>query len=90
MSTLANLPSIDASGASSFAHALPRRALALVLRLLTGWKAPSPAVPLTRKAEADAVREWAWTFARTEKNFADDLFAAADRHERAGSSPNHI
>ena len=85
MSTiLANGLSIDAPGASPAANALSR-VLSFALRLLTGWKPSAPAAALSRKAEADAVREWAWTFARTDRSFSDDLFAAADRHERAGS-----
>lgn len=85
MSTiLANGLSVDAPGASPAARALSH-VLSLGLRLLTGWKAAAPEAPPSRKAEADAVREWAWTFARTDRSFADDLFAAADRHERAAS-----
>jgi len=83
--TFANRLPIEARRASSFANLLPLRASAWFLRLLTGWKLPAPAAPLTRKEEADAVREWAWTFAHTDRGFSDDLFAAADRHERAGS-----
>lgn len=79
--TLANGISIDAPGSAPAAHPLSR-ALAFGLRLLTGWKAAAPEAPLSRKAEADALREWASTFARTDRSFSDDLFAAADRHER--------
>jgi len=82
--TFANRLPIEAPPASSFATSLPRTALAWFLRLLTGWKLSAPAAP-TRKEEAEAVREWAWTFAHTHRGFSDDLFAAADRHERAGS-----
>ena len=85
MSTiLANGLSVEAPGSSPVAQTLSR-ALGFVLRLLTGWKAGAPEAPLSRKAEADAVRDWAWTFARTDRSFSDDLFAAADRHERAAS-----
>ncbi|SEB09912.1 hypothetical protein [Variovorax sp. YR216] len=83
--TLANGLSIKAPRDSSFPNALSRRALAWLLRLLTGWKMPAPDVPLTRKAEADALRDWAWTLAHSHRGFSDDLFAAADRHERTGS-----
>ena len=82
--TLANGISIDAPGSASAAHPLSR-ALAFGLRLLTGWNAAAPEAPLSRKAEADALREWAWTFARSDRGFSDDLFAAADRHERIAS-----
>lgn len=85
MSTiLANGLAVDAPGASPVANALSR-VLGFALRVLTGWKVSAPAAPVSRKAEADAVREWAWTFARTDRSFSDDLFAAADRHERIGS-----
>ena len=85
MSTiLANGLSVDAPGSSPASHALSR-VLGFGLRLLTGWKVAAPEAPRSRQAEADAVREWAWTFARTDRSFSDDLFAAADRHERAGS-----
>jgi len=83
--TFANRLPIEAPRASSFANVLPLRVSAWLLRLLTGWKLSTPAVPLTRKEEADAVRERAWTFAHTHRGFSDDLFAAADRHERACS-----
>ena len=82
MSTiLANGLSVDAPGSSPATRTLSQ-ALVFALRLLTGWNATAPAAPPSRKAEADAVREWAWTFARTDRSFSDDLFAAADRHER--------
>ncbi|MDM0019275.1 hypothetical protein [Variovorax saccharolyticus] len=82
MSTiLANGLAVDAPGSSPATRSLSH-VLAFGLRLLTGWNATAPAAPQSRKAEADAVREWAWTFARTDRSFSDDLFAAADRHER--------
>ena len=37
----------------------------------------------SRKAEAEALREWAWFAARNDRGFQDDLLAAADRHERS-------
>ncbi|HET7836826.1 MAG TPA: hypothetical protein VFL43_13495 [Variovorax sp.] len=83
MSTiLANGLSVEAPGSSPASYALSR-VLGFGIRLLTGWKVAAPEAPLSRKAEADAVREWAWTFARTDRSFSDDLFAAADRHELA-------
>lgn len=82
MSTiLANGLSVDAPGSSPATRALSN-VLSFGIRLLTGWKVTATEAPSSRKAEADAVREWAWTFARTDRSFADDLFAAADRHER--------
>jgi hypothetical protein len=84
MSTiLANGLSVDAPGSSPASH-LFSRVVGFGLRLLTGWKLEASAAPRSRKAEADAVRDWASTFARTDRSFADDLFAAADRHERIG------
>lgn len=43
-------------------------------------QAPSPAK--TPAEEAQEVRELAWQMRRIDPRFADDLFAAADRHER--------
>lgn len=34
------------------------------------------------EAEAEALREFAHTYAKTDPSFAEDLYAAADRHER--------
>ena len=33
-------------------------------------------------AEAEALREYAHTYVKTDPSFAEDLYAAADRHER--------
>ncbi len=55
--------SVDAPGSSPASYALAR-VLGSGLRLLTGSKVAAPEAPLSRPAEADAVREWAWTFAR--------------------------
>jgi hypothetical protein len=38
---------------------------------------------LTPAEEANRVRQMATTYLRTDPGFAEDLFAAADRHERA-------
>ena len=51
---------------------------------LLAWanrKGPAIVAPATRAQEADAVRQYAWTFSRTDPRFAADLYAAADRHE---------
>lgn len=39
------------------------------------------AVPVSRKAEAEALRAIAWKYDASDRGFADDLYAAADRHE---------
>ena len=41
-----------------------------------------PPAPATPEAEARAVRELALQYQQTDPNFAADLMAAADRHER--------
>ena len=48
--------------------------------LITLFSAPAPRV-LTRQQEAEQVRNMAVNLAATDPSFADDLFAAADRHE---------
>jgi len=52
---------------------------AALMRLM----APAPAKPRLRNRESEAaeVRAWADVVRRTDPRFADDLFAAADRHE---------
>jgi hypothetical protein len=45
---------------------------------LTGWLAPKPS---TVASEAAAVREMAYAYSKTDPAFADDLYAAANRHE---------
>jgi len=49
---------------------------------LLGRDRNEPATPLDKAAhEAQAVREMARSYARTDPSFAADLYAAADRHE---------
>ena len=64
------------------ARAAPQgRRLASLLRRLV--RRPEPSAPARdRVREASEVRNWAMTMQRTDPRFADDLFAAADRHER--------
>jgi hypothetical protein len=45
---------------------------------------PAAAAPLTRTEEAAEVRSLAQSVYSTDPRFAQDLFAAADRHELAG------
>jgi len=50
--------------------------------LLRRDRSESAATPLDKAAlEAQAVREMARSYARTDPSFAADLYAAADRHE---------
>lgn len=53
-------------------------------RMLARLGAPRAAVRPARDRvrEAAELREWAATLQRSDPRFADDLFAAADRHER--------
>ncbi len=53
---------------------------------LTSWlpaalRAASPVRPSTAEREAAAVREMAYAYSKTDPGFADDLYAAANRHE---------
>lgn len=50
------------------------------LAALTGWLSPKPAVSSVAR-EAAAVRELAYSYSKTDPAFADDLYAAANRHE---------
>lgn len=51
---------------------------------LTAPPAESPA-PRDRTREAEKLRTWATQVRHTDPRFADDLFAAADRHEAVGA-----
>ena len=53
---------------------------AVVARLTQPQVRSRPAAP-TRFSEAEALRSYAATFLKDDPRFADDLFAAADRHE---------
>ena len=55
---------------------------AAVRRLVERAAAPVPA-PRDRAREAEEVRALASTYCDTDPRFADDLYAAAERHERA-------
>jgi hypothetical protein len=52
-------------------------------RLVPARARPQP--PRDRVREAAELRTWATGIQRTDPRFADDLFAAADRHETMGS-----
>ncbi len=56
------------------------------LAAMTRWlalRATAAAAPADRAREAEEVRAMAFALRDTDPRFADDLFAAADRHERA-------
>jgi hypothetical protein len=48
-----------------------------------GVAAPVTLGPRNRDREAEAVRAVAYTYRVTDRRFADELYAAAERHERA-------
>ena len=52
------------------------------LRRLRGQPLPAPRLPRGRAGEAAEVRGWAMRMQRSDPRFADELYAAADRHER--------
>jgi len=45
-----------------------------------------PLAPRNRDGEAEAVRAMAYTYRVTDRRFADELYAAAERHERAADN----
>ena len=58
--------------------------LSSVRAMVAGWFAssqPAPARPLTRREEADQLRAMADDLLKSDPAFAQDLYAAADRHE---------
>lgn len=62
---------------------VPRSAPRLLTSLVQRLTAPrSESKPRTRTGEAEALREWASNHAQHHRGFQDDLYAAADRHER--------
>lgn len=54
--------------------------LSTVREMFEGWFA-TPARPLTRFEEAEQLRAMADDVAQSDPAFAQDLYAAADRHE---------
>jgi len=48
-------------------------------------RAPAAPLPSNREREAAELRSYALSVRRTDPRFADDLFAAADRHEAPGA-----
>ncbi len=60
--------------------------LATVREMFAGWfaaRTATPARPLTRFEEAEQLRAMADDVAKSDPAFAQDLYAAADRHELA-------
>jgi hypothetical protein len=60
--------------------------LSTLRELFAGWftaRIASPARPLTRFEEAEQLRAMADDVAKSDPGFAQDLYAAADRHELA-------
>lgn len=51
--------------------------------LFASFKTPVSSAPRTAYDDAEAVRAMADRFAATDPSYAEDLYAAADRHERS-------
>lgn len=67
---------------AAFSHSA--QFLSTVQGMFAGWFAPrtaTPARPLTRFEEAEQLRAMADDVAQSDPAFAQDLYAAADRHE---------
>lgn len=60
---------------------LALRAQRFAQRLTSSAAEPAAATPRSRYKEAEALREYANRFVKTDPGFASDLYAAADRHE---------
>jgi hypothetical protein len=60
-------------------HSVPNL-LATLFQRFAGHK--TKARPITRAEQAEELRQWASSNARHHRGFQDDLYAAADRHER--------
>ena len=61
--------------------AIATQRLVLALWAAVGQRASAAPQVLTRREEADELRAFANTHMATDPGFADDLYAAADRHE---------
>jgi hypothetical protein len=61
-------------------HSVPRL-LTTLLQRFVGHK--TEVRPITRAEQAEELRQWASSNAH-HRGFQDDLYAAADRHERGG------
>jgi len=63
----------------------------LMSALIAKLPAPAKASPRDSVAdEANRVREMAYDYLATDPGFADDLFAAADRHELAAGAKTTV
>ena len=77
-------PPVHGNRSSAGNSSALRTWLAAAARRLAGRAtAPGAAAPRDRAREAEAVRALAHTYRTTDRGFADDLYAAAERHERA-------
>lgn len=69
---------------ATFSHSA--QFLTTVQNMFAGWfatRTATPARPLTRFEEAEQLRAMADEVASSDPAFAQDLYAAADRHEMA-------
>ncbi len=69
---------------AAFSHSAPF--LSTVQNMFAGWfatRTTTPARPLTRFEEAEQLRAMADDLQSSDPAFAQDLYAAADRHELA-------
>jgi hypothetical protein len=85
-STTLNAHSLPANGQPTVAASVRELLIAGKHLVLALWSVafvltPKQAAAKTAAQEADALREYAITMQRSDPAFADDLFAAADRHE---------
>ena len=71
---------------ATFSHASSGQFLATVRQMFSAWfsaRTPAQARPLTRFEEAEQLRAMADDVQKSDPAFAQDLYAAADRHELA-------
>lgn len=90
-SSVLNLPSVSTNQGSSIGAALSEVAVAfkhLASALLRSALVPAPTRALSAFEEAEALRSYAIEIQRQDPQFAQDLFAAADRHEVDAAAAN--
>jgi len=88
-STILELPVHGNRSLAGNASALSTWLAAAARRLGGRGTAPGAPAPRDRAREAEAVRALAHTYYATDRGFADDLYTAADRHERAHDDDEH-
>ena len=82
-------PPIDGNRHSAGRTSTPRSWIESAARRLVNRgrrAAPTSPAPRNRDREAEAVRAMAYTYRVTDRRFADELYAAAERHERAADT----